>query len=167
MMIPPGYSFSKTLTSYLTELDIREEAELIGYAYQPESDQTYERFSGKQEFVRDYLRLSVLTRLLDMGKRASDASHNTLRNARFTKEGVPYTVRSSRVRFPVRQHIPKVVHYPSVRDSLNSQREALDERLTCAERRLAFGEYLNDDDRRHIRTLHEFLKQYELLQPKA
>ena len=163
MMMKPEYSFAKLLTSHLLDLDLGKEIEYVESTFFSPDDapqgERYNRLISGRGIIRDYILVSLATRLFDIGKRASHALFADQINARFVT-GVSF--KPHKIEFPLKQFVPPSVNYPTIKDSIAVQTRNLMDRLV----RVDQGELdciLHPQDVENIRKLQLFLTQNQLL----
>ncbi len=162
MMMRPEYSFAKLLTSHLLDLDFNNELTYVESTFfSPNAPQgeRYNRLISGKDVIRDYILISLATRLFDIGKRASHALREDYINTRIVT-GV--TFKPHKIEFPLKEYVPPSVKYPSVKDSIAVQTRALQDRLTMIERG-EFNDILHPQDRENIKGLQQFLIRNNLL----
>jgi len=165
MMTRPEYSYAKLLTSHLLNLKLEEEMKFVLSAFFSRGE-NYDptHFVSANRTLGDYLVVSLITRLLDMGKRASDGLINVPSNARLVS-GVSYDNQGIRSSIP-EGFIPSSVRYPDVVNSLRTQISSLDDRLGRIGRG-EFNDILINRERnnmiRNISALREFLGKCGIL----
>ena len=161
-MMRPEYSFAKLLTSHLLDLDFNNELTYVESTFfSPNAPQgeRYNRLISGKDVIRDYILISLATRLFDIGKRASHALREDYINTRILT-GV--TFKPQKLEFRLKEYVPPSVKYPSVKDSIAVQTRALQDRLTMIERG-EFNDILHPQDRENIKGLQQFLIRNNLL----
>ncbi|MBI4158989.1 hypothetical protein HY500_01890 [Candidatus Woesearchaeota archaeon] len=160
MMTRPEYSLAKLLTSHLLNLSLDQELAYVENVFldAPQGER-YSEVIKTGNIIRDYVLVSLATRLFDIGKRASDALVNDQRNARFVT-GVVF--RPHKITFPLKEYTPVSARYPTVSESLTTQTKALQERLNKVEQG-RLDNALFPKDKEVIKELHYFLDRYSFL----
>lgn len=162
MMTRPEYSLAKLLTSHLLDLSLEQELEYVKSTFFSSDAPQGERYLGlgpTRDSMRDYVLISLATRLFDMGKRASHALREDHANARIV---TGLTFKPHKTTFPLKEYVPPSVRYPIINDSISVQTRALQDRLDRTERG-ELGGILHSRDVEHVKGLHNFLARNNLL----
>lgn len=158
MLTRPEYSYAKLLTSYLLALTYEREYSFLEQAFFPPHDHGYPSHKNTSKVIRDYSYIAIFNRLCDMGRRASDDIVNSATSVRFARRGFIYN--PIKVRFPVSDHIPQLVTYPSVKESILIQREQLADRLSHL---ASDSKFFGREDRSNADNLRRFLTDYGII----
>ena len=162
MMIRPEYSLAKLLTSHLLDLGFEQELGYVESAFFSPNAPQGERYLGlgsRRDTMKDYVLVSLATRLFDIGKRASHALRDDQVHTRIV---TGLTFKPHKIEFPLKEYVPPSVRYPSINDSISVQIRALQDRLTRIEEG-EFNDVLYPRDIEHVKCLYSFLTKNSLL----
>ena len=159
----PEYSHAKMLTSHLLGLSKEDELRYAIYAFFPDDrNEKYDRrLFTRDGVIRDYVLASIKTRFFDIGKRASDGIRNRERSETLCFGGVPFP-KMHKLNFPVLPHVPSAVNYPSVPETINLQKRALEDRFNAVENRDAGYGLITEDERGAVLRLRGILGEIGL-----